>query len=181
MASSPLCALSTYITSANGLPTTSVGPKICLGPWRDDIERWIGEGLSQAAMRERIALEGPTIGRTAFIKYLREQGLDMREPDAEVTESLRRRIIYIFHMFRVSDKDALDILQWDGYQIGLRRMAEIRRGLGLHKWHHNSRHIQLEEAAEKVLRVELSNGNIEDFGMRHLYTYLRTKYNLTGR
>ena len=75
----------------------------------------------------------------------------------------------------------VSILRRDGFDISKRTLQRRRLELGLYKRLDIAKAQQLEEMLGLVLQDAYSKGHIEDWGRGHLYTYLRSQYNVVGR
>ncbi|KAF2716662.1 hypothetical protein K431DRAFT_234945, partial [Polychaeton citri CBS 116435] len=68
-----------------------------------------------------------------------------------------------------------------GFNLNLTTLRRLQRDLGLHKRIKGSRHKEIAIEIWRVLKEELNNSKIKDFRHIHLYTYIRSKYNMISR
>ena len=155
-----------------------------LSPWKQQIERWIEEKMPIDNMRSQLALTGIRVGRTVFKEHLNAWGLQLEaalRPHFQDSQALRDRLQHCFRELRASDKETVRILEAEGFVIGIRRVARLRKEMGLMKRLEGNNAIAMEAAATEALQNELDSGHVEDFGRGHLYTYMRSKYQIVGR
>lgn len=155
--------------------------RINLDPWRDTIAGWIRDGLKQDEICEELQAIGVSISDITLRRRLKEWNIKVNRPPVEHILALRARITEIFHSFRLTDEETLQILEIDGFKVGHRKLGIIRRELGLKKRLDPLQHEAIEAAVRDVLQQELDQGHIEDLGRRNLYSYMRSKYNVIGR
>ena len=123
---------------------------IDLEPFQESVQQWLDEGLKQGEIRDRLQqIYGVCISLTTLQRKLQQLGLSInRRPlDQEVEATLRIRIAWIFYHLRLIDETAIQFLEIEGFDINQRKLAEIRRQMGLHK----RTLVVLFEEAEKVV------------------------------
>ena len=158
-----------------------MGPKIDLSQWQNELRQWVKDGKEQEEIRAELLNQGIKVGRTALVNKLAELGIRARRPKIRDTPTLRARIAVLFYQVRLKDEQLVRILEYDGFSIGLKRLRTIRTDMGLRKQIQRGQAEAVEQQIRKVLKEELDQGNVEDYGRKHLYTYMRQKYNLIGR
>lgn len=153
-------------------------PRLDLNAWQSQIEEWRDASWSYEEMRATIQQDtGLKISDSSFKRRLREMGIQTRLVTDDTLE-LRTRVTYIFSALRLSDADTVDILTRDGFKINTRGLGRLRRKIGLKKRTQQADFDEVEEHLRLLLRLELDTNNIAGFGEGHLYTYMRSKYNV---
>lgn len=162
--------------------------RINYDPWREFIIERLSNGVAHLDLCNELAEKyGVTISRRTLQRQLAAWNVQTRRQTrtdyrtANNLEDLRVRIAHTFHILRLSDKEACAILEAEGYTIGRQRYARLRKELGLYKRVPAEKQDEAEAAIEAVLKKELDTSVVETYGRRHLYSYLRSKYNVVGR
>jgi hypothetical protein len=156
-------------------------PKLNLFAWQTKIEEWREASWSYEDMRIAIQQEsGTAISLATFKRRLHEMGIQTRFMTEDTLE-LRTRVAYIFSALRLNDVDTVDILERDGFKVNVRGLGRLRRKIGLKKRTQQADFEEVNEHLRSLLRLELDTNNISGFGEGHLYTYMRSKYNVIGK
>jgi hypothetical protein len=182
------CQLAILLSTASShilvsLSYTMVYPSIDLTPYRESITEWIHiRRWTQEQVRRRLEnYYNVKVSRSTLQRALLQWGIGSHTSKRNDMEALKERIREIFHELRLSDKETAEILEDDGYTASSRKVAAIRKDLGLLKRTPRHEVEHAEEVARSALVEQLAQGHIENFGRRHLYYYMRSKYNIIGR
>lgn len=160
-------------------------PQIDWTTCRSQVESWFAEGASIGDIHRRLEETlHQQIGRRTLERVLAQwqlRTLPSRSLPNDRHEELLHRIRYCFHALRINDETTVSILQHEGFDISKRTLQRRRLEMGLYKRLDAAKSQQLEEVLGIVLQEEYNKGHIEDWGRGHLYTYLRSQYNVVGR
>lgn len=75
----------------------------------------------------------------------------------------------------------IEVLRCDGYDVQPEGLRRLRRRLGLRAHIPAGEEDTVQQRIREVLRQELDNGTVEDYGKTNLYAYMREKYHIIGR
>ena len=158
--------------------------RIDLRPHQDQLQQWVTDHVRQDDIRSRLVQQhGITISRTAFTDELRRLGI--KRHNQRLTEHeiglLRVRIAHIFYALRLTDKEMIKVLRADGFELGIQKLAKIRKSMGLYKQVLADGVQGVTDRTEEVSEREYREGNIEDLGRSMLSNKMRSRYNLVGR
>ena len=119
--------------------------------------------------------------RATLTRALAGWNIISRRRPLATTAALRDRVAHAFFHLRLSDSETITILEIDGFAPGKKTLAKLRRSTGLYKRVPSDKIEEVEQAMREALKNEMETGHIEDFGRGHLYTWMRSRYNLIGR
>ena len=109
--------------------SNSILGKVDIDPWKDQVLKWIDEGLTNDEIRRNLWKEGGIqMSEKTFGTRLREWGVYIKQPSKrnDVPE-LRRRMTEIFNEGRLTDTEATQQLRDEGFNIRLRTYQRMRR------------------------------------------------------
>lgn len=153
----------------------------------DDRREWITERVAAGITQEEIRREleeqhGVKIGRSKLMQQLATWNITARRPAYKDSEELRERVAHCFHVLRFTDEKTRELLEKEGYNIGEKRIARLRKEMGLLKRIPASERDDAEAAIAQLLHQELKDGNkIRELGRQQLYKHIRSRYNVVGR
>lgn len=148
---------------------------------RDWIERQIRSGVSHATIcRTLLNNYGISVTIRTLQRRLRDWTI-RTQFNAEDSQYVRERIVHAFHVLRLTDRETVAMLERDGVRVGEQRIAVIRKRMGLYKRVPLDQREESEQQIRAILRKELDDGYIEEYGRRMLYEYIRTRYNCVSR
>jgi arginine repressor len=160
-------------------------PSIDLEPWRNTITNWIQrDKLTQREILEELRANGTSCSRPTLARSLSSWRVikNIRAPTAgPERETLHERARFAFTNLGESDKRVSEMLQREGYTIGQRAVASMRREMGIYK------RIPLDQQEDalreivEILKQEIRDGRIGRYGRRHLAAHMRRHYNTPGR
>jgi len=145
-------------------------PKVDLSPCKDLIVESYKQGSTSAQIAEMLTYRGVKTSERTVKARLAEWGVTKRK-GAKETPELRVRIADLFYNVGLQDGDMLQVLKADGYKIEKRRLARIRKVMGLRRTISAMDIMALEEDQHKleaIIKQELDNGVIESNGRNHL-------------
>jgi len=151
-------------------------PKIDLTPFKDLIIESYMAGSHCSQILDMLSLRGIETSERILRERLSQWNIKKRQW-TEDTPELRVRIGDLFYNAGLNDNDMLEVLKADGYKIEKRRLAQIRKELGLRRSICGMELEALEDdqrRLEAIIKAELDNGVIESFGRGHLYYYFRS-------
>jgi hypothetical protein len=157
--------------------------RIDLTPFRDLIIESYTAGSDCSQILDILSHRGVQTSERLIRRCLAEWNIKKRNW-TEDTPELRIRIADLFYNAALNDEDMLEVLKADGYKIEKRRLARIRKQLGLRR---STRGMDLEaleedqQRLEAIVKTELDNGVIESYGRNHLYYHFRSLQVLVSR
>ena len=160
-----------------------MGPKIDLQPYLAQLRTWVQEeGVSYDEICTRLHDQhGISVGYSTLRRALGQADIRARGKDYKDSAELRARIVYLFHAVQTTDEESIRILKHDGFEVGQRRLQQMRLAMGLLKRIPPERRQEVDAAMKAALDQEMEQGHLEDYGRMQLYTYIRSKYNIVGR
>ena len=158
-------------------------PPINLEDRRDWITERVAAGITQDEIRRELEQHhGVKIGRSKLMQQLAKWNVTARRPAYKDSEELRERVAHCFHVLRLTDEKTREMLESEGFNIGEKRIARLRKEMGLLKRIPAEERDDAEAAIAKLLHQELKNGNnIRELGRKQLYKHIRSRYNVIGR
>lgn len=158
-------------------------PSIDLEGRREWITERVAAGVTQEEIRRELeAHYGIKIGRSKLMQQLAKWNVTARRPAYQDSDELRERVAHCFHVLRLTDEKTQEMLEKEGYNIGSKRIARLRKEMGLLKRIPAEERDDAEAAIAKLLHQELKDGNnIRELGRKQLYKHIRSKYNVVGR
>ena len=87
---------------------------------------------------------------------------------------LRLRITNLFISCCLKDDDILEVLRYEGYQIGGERLVRLRKELGLFRRMSSKESQTADIQLRAIVQDELEKGRIQGFGRGYLYTHFRS-------
>jgi Clr5 domain len=106
---------------------------------------------------------------------LQEWGIRKRNRTISSDPILHRRIKILFFQVGLEEKEMLQILQAEGFEITARTLRRLRSRLGLRR---RTKPIEAQLQVEEVIREiqsELDKGTIEGYGKEFLHRHFRSK------
>ena len=79
----------------------------------------------------------------------------------------------LFFEHGLEDKEMLRFLQDEGFDINLRSLGKLRRGLNLHRRENPEQAEQRIPRLQEIIREELAKGIIKGYGKELLYRHFR--------
>ena len=150
--------------------------KIDLTPFKDLIIESYTTGSECSQILDMLSFRGVQTSERLLRRSLAEWNIRKRKW-TEDTPELRIRIADLFYNAALNDEDMLEVLKADGYKIEKRRLALIRKQLGLRRSTCGMELEALEEdrqRLEAIVKAELDNGVIKSYGRNHLYYHFRS-------
>ena len=145
------------------------------------ITSWHEMALTDSEIMDRLQAQfGLEISRTTFRKILKDWNPGKYSVTTDSPE-LRTRISYLFIAQGFSDSEIFHVLKSEGFEVGARALARIRREQNLYRRLTPYERLQQEEELRTIIQTELDKGEIEGYGRRLLYTYFRTSGVLAPR
>ena len=101
----------------------------------------------------------------------------------ETSDELKERIKDLFFRMCLNDNEILDVLTREGHQIGPTALVRIRLDLNLRRRvnFEEINEVDFNEHVRELISNELKKGEIEGYGYRFLYTYMRQRRQMIGR
>lgn len=152
--------------------------------YQEQIAAWIRDGRSHEEVLEALeAATGIRVTRRTLARRLADWSVrsNYSYQDKDTMRAIDQKIRYMFHFWRLTDEKMVEVLAQDGYSINLYALRDRRKQLGLFKQWSSDAAMEYTAALDELIRKEFDEGHIEDYGRRHLYTHLRSKYNIVGR
>ena len=141
---------------------------------RGIITSWHEMGTTDVEIRDRLRTQYDLeISRNTFWRRLKDWNLEQNTTTIDSPE-LGTRISYLFLTQGFSDSKIFHVLKSEGFEIGTRALARIRRELSLYRRLTAYERLQQEEEMRTIIQIELDKGEIEGYGRRLLYTYFQT-------
>lgn len=167
------------------MPRTAIN----LGPHKDEIIQLFRDGMSSrniaAHIRERHGISaaertikdisGSDIGPLFWPRVVRPRTTKARMQEWRVRKrnrtlntdsALRDRVKTLFSERGLEDREILRFLQDEGFEITLRSLGRLRRGLNLNRGNP-------EQAEQRHKKEELTKGIIKGYGKELLYRHFR--------
>lgn len=99
-----------------------------------------------------------------------------------VSDELKRRIQVLFFEIGLNDKEMLQVLQSEGFQLGKWALIRLRFELDLKRSvRTEAGRIESNRRIHQLVSDELQKGVIDGYGYRYLYTHLRQKGHIAAR
>lgn len=128
-----------------------------LSPYRARIQSWKQEKITNRDILALLAAEGVTISLSFLEKRLKSWNVRVNRQNHKRQDlpSLRIAITRIFHEQRLSDDETVQRLALDGYQVGPKTVARIRKDIGLKKQLGPHQFEAIDDEIRRVLTAEL--------------------------
>ncbi|EME49448.1 hypothetical protein DOTSEDRAFT_30684 [Dothistroma septosporum NZE10] len=158
-------------------------PPIDLEARRAWITERVAAGITQKEIRRELEEHnGLKVGRSKLMQQLAKWNITARRPAYKDSEELRECVAHCFHVLRLTDNRTQEVLEKKGYHIGAKRIARLRKEMGLLKRIPAGERDDAEAVIARLLHQELKDGNnIRELGRKQLYKHIRSKYNVIGR
>lgn len=149
-------------------------PRIDLDPYKDEIASMVRSGESHEAIMTTLANDyGITVSKRTFKYRLVEWGISrpIQRPETE----LDLLVMQLYKMALSSD-EVLRVLQKQGQAISRRTLVRIRKRLGIClRCNDPIERVRQADEIREILLVEDAVGEIEGFGRRLQYVFLRSQ------
>jgi hypothetical protein len=123
-----------------------------------------------------------TISERTLRARLRGWGIQKQNRTVGTNQVLHARIKVLFYHIGLEERELLEVLQQDGFDITARTLLYLRHKLGLYRRIKNPivDQKQVENVLEQ-LRAELNHSKVEGFGETLLHTFYQSKGHLLAR
>lgn len=123
---------------------------------------------------------GVKISRNSFyVRLCQWNSIDQGQ--TKNTLQLHIRIAYLFYQICLQNKELLQVLQVERFQITARGFVTFRHNLGLQRRISFHKIEETDQFLLAVVQKELDKGVITDYGRDHLYTYICTQQHYFSR
>jgi len=150
-------------------------PAINLEPYKDEIIQLFRDGMPSQNIAAHIrARHGVSVAERTIKSRLQEWQVRKRNRAPSNSDSaLRDRVTTLFFEHGLEDKEMLRFLQDEGFDINLRSLGKLRRGLNLHRRENPEQAEQRIPRLKEIIREELAKGIIKGYGKELLYRHFR--------
>ena len=149
--------------------------------WQDDILAKRAAGNTVDVIHHWLIDEcGVTLTTRTLYNILRTWGSYNSTHATDDTEELRDRVKTVIYETWLIDKEIVEILELEGFQIKQRQLAKIRADMGLFKRIRGSSEDE-NRRIEAFMVEEMNRGTMSRYGKGHLWLALRHRGYLAAR
>ena len=149
-------------------------PKVELDCFREEIQEMRASDTIDGIVNWLSNVHNITVSRSTMKRKLQEWQTIIQER-TEDSPQLRARLAVLFYEVCLKDDDMMRVLIEEGYQITLTGLVRLRKELNMTRKVDFRHREEADRLLLDIAQKELDKGEIDGYGISHLYTYFRTK------
>jgi Clr5 domain len=150
-------------------------PSINLEPYKAEITQLFQDGMSSRDIAAHIqGRHGISVKERTIKSRLQGWKVRKRNQPSNTDSALCERITALFFECGLEDREMLHVLQDENFDITLRSLGRLRRGLNLHRRESPTQAEQKTPEYKEIIKEELRKGIIIGYGREMLHRHFRS-------
>ena len=155
--------------------------QIDLEPYREQICAWYRTNSSLKSVCERLLVQrNITIKPRTLARRLQEWDVS-KQARTNDTPELRLRMKALFFELNLNDREILEVLGSEGYQITTFGLVRLRQNMGLIRRLEESEWIDANDTVRMQIEEEMKNGLIQGYGREYLHAHFKRNGHAVSR